>query len=217
MMIFSRLAIWSDDSPRTATAQMAVDESLLRLDGPPILRIYRWAEPAVTFGYAQRARDAQALSGGRPLVRRWTGGGVVFHGCDLTLCLAVPPSHSLASGRTDRIYRQIHEALLEALRPEVPAARLATPPDCLPGAACFASPALHDILASNTKICGGALRRGKRGVLYQGSLHAVPSPDQLGRALADRWTITRELPDVEPQARELDRGRYATAAWTHLR
>ena len=216
-MLFSKLLIWDDDQTRTPTAQMAIDEALLEFAEVPVLRIYRWAAPAVTFGYAQRHRDVLPLAAGRPLVRRWTGGGVVFHGDDLTLSLALPPNHSLAAGRTDHIYLKIHEAVLDAIRAQEPSAKLATAEDCQPGAACFVSPALHDILLSSKKICGGALRRGKRGALYQGSLHASLSIRQLGRCLADSWALLSDRKAIEAVAKEHERNRYSTAEWNLMR
>lgn len=214
-MLFSSLAIWDDDQPRSPSAQMAADEALLSL--APAFRLYRWTSPAVTFGYAQRHADVLPLANGRPLVRRWTGGGVVFHGTDLTLALAVPPDHSLAAEKTGHIYFKIHEAILSALREKLPSARLATPSDCRPGAACFTSPALHDILDGPLKICGGALRRGKRGVLYQGSLHASLSADDLGRSLSASWTPLRPDADTESLVHRHEQTRYAMADWNLLR
>jgi hypothetical protein len=48
-------------------------------------------------------------------VRRFTGGGLVEHGEDLTFALTIPPRTGLALADTATRYRQIHEALAGAL------------------------------------------------------------------------------------------------------
>jgi len=193
---------------------MAADEALLVLSSQPALRIYRWAAPAVTFGYAQRYAEARDLAGSLPAVRRLTGGGTVFHGADLTLALAVPAPHPLCLERPEMIYRGIHQALLKALRDED--ARLAGAEDCRAGPACFESPALHDILRRGKKICGGALRRNRSGVLYQGSLHGgVPHP--LICSLADDVIPFVPFPEFADLCRRLDEEKYATGEWNTKR
>ena len=216
-IMFSLLQVWEDASDRSPSGQMALDEALLGLSSQPVLRLYRWAAPAVTFGYAQRHAEVRVLAGSLPAVRRWTGGGTVFHGLDLTLTLAVPAPHPLCSERPERIYRRIHEALLMALREEYPAARLAGVEDGRPGPACFQSPALHDILCSGKKICGGALRRGKSGVLYQGSLHGAVPAASLARSLAESAEPFAPDPALERAGARLDREKYATEKWNLMR
>ncbi|MEI6278974.1 MAG: hypothetical protein WCQ16_06280 [Verrucomicrobiae bacterium] len=215
--MFSLLQIWEDDAVRSPSAQMAMDEALLLLSSHPVLRTYRWAAPAVTFGYAQRHADVGSLAGSLPAVRRWTGGGTVFHGSDLTLTLAVPAPHPLCSECPAMIYREIHQALLIVLREDAPAVRLADVEDCRPGPACFDSPALHDILLGGKKICGGALRRGKSGILYQGSLHGeVPAP-ALARALTKSSAPFVPGPPLELASSRLDLEKYATEGWNRMR
>jgi lipoate-protein ligase A len=68
----------------------ALFEAFERGEIPPTLRVYEWASPAITYGYAQQlperlVRGAQAL--GIPLFRRPTGGKAVLHGHDLTIAL----------------------------------------------------------------------------------------------------------------------------------
>jgi lipoate-protein ligase A len=109
---------------------------------------------------------------------------VVFHGSDLTIAFAVPGRHTRDGRKSDEIYRGIHLAILKVVQEAFLEVRLAGEDDCRPGAACFQSPALHDILFRGKKICGGALRRGRAGTLYQGSLHADLLPADLAAALS---------------------------------
>lgn len=216
-MGFLDLEVWDDTSSRTAAGQMAADEVLLERAAGPVLRVYRWEAPSVTFGYAQRWREVSALAGGRPLIRRWTGGGAVFHGEDLTLALAVPASDALAQKRAGQIYREIHEAIWLALGGDAAGFRLATADDCRPGAACFVSPVPCDILQSGRKVCGGALRRGRRGVLYQGSLHQHVPITALAAALSSCCRTYDPGAGFEAAADHLARTRYETPEWNRLR
>ena len=206
---------------RSPAKQMACDEALARFKfepQTPILRVYQWAEPAVTFGYAQRRALAQTLGEGRELMRRWTGGGVVFHGADLTLGLAIPANQEIATLNSADIYKRIHEALILALRGiEIPA-RLVHDQECLDGPACFQSPAKHDIMVGNSKICGGALRRFKDGVLYQGSLNLKGISGQaIAAGLAESVTEFAYQAEVESEASRLVMERYDTREWLELR
>ena len=51
----------------------------------------------------------------RDLVRRWTGGGIVFHGEDLTYSLVIPGSDTAFAESSISIYEKIHRALCDAL------------------------------------------------------------------------------------------------------
>jgi len=196
---------------------MAVDEALLRLSEGPVIRFYRWEHPAVTFGYAQRYDEVLRSAGALSAVRRWTGGGTVFHGHDLTVALAVPHSSGVAAMPAEVVYRKIHEAFLRVLLPSAPGARLACGEDCRPGAACFESPALSDILCDGRKICGGALRRGKIGILYQGSLHVDAPPSALAESLGSSIREFLPPPEFEGVAARLDQEKYSSDDWTRLR
>ena len=216
--LFPLMQFWSDLSPRTPAGQMACDEALLRLAGLPVLRLYRWSAPAVTFGYAQRLAVVRSIVGDRPLMRRWSGGGVVDHGSDLTLALAIPSSSEVARGGSSGIYRAIHEALLGAIRSAVPGARLVTPEECRCGAVCFQSPVQCDIVAGAVKLCGGALRRSREGVLYQGSLVIENPPEQnIPASLSEVCSVFQNTAPVECEARRLEVEKYSLPGWVDLR
>lgn len=54
----------------------------------PAVRVYSWAEPAVTIGRLQHEDEVRALYPHLPIVRRPTGGRAVLHGNDLTVSIA---------------------------------------------------------------------------------------------------------------------------------
>ena len=216
--ILSRLQLWEDFSPRTPAGQMACDEALLHFCEMPVLRVYRWTAPAVTFGYAQRLVAVERLARRLPLMRRWSGGGMVFHGSDLTLALAIPASDAAASGSSREIYSAIHAGLLPAIQKSVPNARLVLPEECRCGPVCFESPVAFDIIAGASKICGGALRRSKAGVLYQGSLH-LPSavPAEIANSLAAEVCRFEKAASLEPLIEDLSFCKYESPAWMAMR
>src|ERR1700742_2074892 len=95
-----------------AAHNMAMDEALLEgagAIGRPVLRFYRWTEPAATFGYFQKYADIERWTLLRPLVRRPTGGGLVPHDADWTYSLAVPPSNSWYELSATESYQRMHE------------------------------------------------------------------------------------------------------------
>lgn len=215
---FARLLLWKDAADRGPAARMACDEALSQTAREPVLRAYRWSEPAMTFGYSQRLAQVEGFSQGRPAVRRWTGGGMVFHGNDLTLALAIPAGEALAKSPASKIYERLHRALLPAIQHLLPAARMATPEECRCGPVCFASPVAFDIVEGPRKILGGAMRRSRSGILYQGSLQ-LPGLDPLllANTLADEVREFTDTPAVESTADFLARDRYGTDAWRNLR
>jgi lipoate-protein ligase A len=82
--MLGELHLYDDPEPKAAALNMAVDEALLISATAPILRFYRWRAPALSFGYFGRYAEVDNQAGGREIVRRWTGGGIVLHGDDLT-------------------------------------------------------------------------------------------------------------------------------------
>ena len=150
------------------------------------LRFYGWRSPALTFGYSQRF-DALPTTRSQelPIVRRLTGGGVVYHGPDLTYALALPKKCLWASIPARETYRILHGTLLSILQARGAQGRLAPCPQCATAnsdsSICFASPQLHDVVAlDGRKIAGAAMRRSNRALLIQGSLYLPPAIDPTG-------------------------------------
>ncbi|MCX6954633.1 MAG: lipoate--protein ligase family protein [Verrucomicrobia bacterium] len=170
-----------------AAENMAMDFLLLQRypRAVPRFRHYGWRGPAFTFGYSQKiALVRESLAGVEPpfeLVRRATGGGIVDHRDDWTFALVIPRGHPLEELRATQSYREVHEALAEALRAQGVAAR--TKPcvdepeadkDATPGPAgvCFQRAEIYDVVneRSGEKIAGAAQKRNKHGLLFQGSI-----------------------------------------------
>jgi len=145
-------------------------------------RHYGWRSPAFTFGYSQKisfVRGQLPPEGTFDLCRRPTGGGIVDHRDDWTYSLVIPRGHPFEEARATQSYRAIHEALAEALSEA--GARVSLKPvaepaqDGEPGGpagVCFERAEIFDVIhsGSGAKIAGGAQKRNKRGLLFQGSI-----------------------------------------------
>src|SRR5437773_7228711 len=123
--LFAALEIYYDDDQHSAAMNMAIDEALLDSVAIPSIRFYRWRSPALSFGYFGKFADVADYVGERDLVRRWTGGGIVFHGEDLTYSIVVPASDPAFDESPKSIYEKIHCALRDALAANCEPAELA--------------------------------------------------------------------------------------------
>src|SRR5262252_2174086 len=96
--LFLRLRICREISPHSAAMNMSIDEALLEAATVPTIRFYRWRSPALSFGYFGKFSDIAIYAAERDLVRRWTGGGIVLHGDDLTYSIMIPASDRVFHG-----------------------------------------------------------------------------------------------------------------------
>jgi lipoate-protein ligase A len=205
-----------------AATNMAVDETLLlgaEQRGRPLLRVYSWLRPAVSIGYFQKF--PAHLAGLYEIVRRPTGGGLVYHGDDTTYTLVVPPSYWLFAQPVRQGYRLIHEAVARAIgcRSALLGAtgHPIAPRRTLPQYDCFQNPVAGDVIAGGKKLAGAAQRRTKWGLLHQGSIAAHLSAEQLQegfrRVLVARFEQYALSTQEQNAAEELARDKYATDAW----
>lgn len=211
-MIFERLDFLRDDTPRDGAMNMAIDEALGRAAVVPVLRVYRWSGPSVSFGYFGRHREVATRWPGRALVRRWTGGGEVPHGDDFTYTLAVPHADAFCMTGVRGSYRALHEVLANLL----PGAVLAVSEQG-EDSACFARPVVADVLVAGRKVAGAAQRRGRFGLLHQGSVQGIAWPDDLSErlasALASHVNSRAISPALLTAAAALAAEKYASSAW----
>jgi len=232
--LFAALLVYHDDTAHSAAMNMAIDEALLEHATVPSIRLYKWHSPALSFGYFGKLADVADYAFERDLVRRWTGGGIVFHGDDLTYSIVIPASDAASGESSISIYGKIHRALAHALNGIGEGAVVAggIDPSCGSGFAnraavtasgysCFANPVRADVMIDGRKVAGAAQRRTRSGLLQQGSIQGV----DLGNGLADRfaralsancseWNINQEILN---RARELAQRKYGVDSWLRKR
>ena len=231
MKFFERLTVYEDLTPRSAAMNMAIDEALLEIAVVPSIRFYRWDSPALSFGYFGNFADVATYAAQRDVVRRWTGGGIVFHGDDLTYSVIIPAHHVVFSESSMLIYEKIHCSLRNALAANGERAELAcgagvavadtAASDCAYNGPCFANPVHADVMVNGRKVAGAAQRRARTGLLHQGSIQYV----DLANGLAERFA--RELCDVfyerslseavVERARQIAEQKYQTVDWLRRR
>jgi lipoate-protein ligase A len=222
---------------------MALDETLLRsaLERKVAsLRFYTWIEPTLSLGYFQKHRDRLP---GVAWVRRPTGGDAILHHHELTYCLALPagpPWHTAESWLC-----RFHHAVGTALRRfgvETQAVACGQEQRLGPFL-CFQHQTPADLRIAGQKVAGSAQRRPHGAMMQHGSIllrtsphaPAVPGIAELSgvtidlsdlevalvAALATETGWTMEPSDWTAAERrtvaDLERDKYATAAWNEKR
>ena len=172
---------------------MAVDEALLRHFDPaaslPVLRLYGWEPPAFSLGRFQKGEDALDLkrcaAAAIPVVRRITGGGVIYHAEELTYAVVCGPAHIPGGQGVKESFRILTRFLLDfyvGLGLDASWAVERHPAEGLGVRTplCFAGKEEYDIVAGGRKLGGNAQRRLKEAVFQHGSIPLRPA---LQRAL----------------------------------
>jgi lipoate-protein ligase A len=226
--IFTALDVYHDSTLRSAATNMAIDEALLEAVTIPSIRFYRWNSPALSFGYFGKFADVADYATERDLVRRWTGGGIVFHGDDLTYSIVIPASDPIFGESSRSIYEKIHRALCNALIATGQRALVAEVVD--PGAGvsdasyngqCFANPVRADVMVNGRKVAGAAHRRTRTGLLHQGSIQRVDLANDLAERfageLADVYDERSVTTQIVERAREIAQQKYDMQNWLQRR
>ena len=216
-MLFRRLLVHNDGARAGAALNMAIDEALFEYATVPILRFYDWRSPALSFGYFGKFADVAMEIERRDVVRRWTGGGLVPHGEDLTYSLVTPAVDPASSHGPTVIYAALHGAIRDALRDEGNEAELAARASPKISEACFANAVRDDVMLSGRKIAGAAQRRTRAGFLHQGSIQIPDLPvsfrARLASRLAEQIDWVEIPPSINERAAQLVTEKYGTAEW----
>ena len=212
------------DGKSSPAKNMAIDESLLRHVLQPVLRIYGWSIPCLSLGYFQKS---SLVTKDQAFVRRYTGGGIVEHGHDLTYTLILPAHHPLTTSGTLPSYRAVHQAVAKALTAcDIPC-KLSSAQPLNDDPSCFLKPVPADVLDSlGHKLAGAAQRRTKQGCLHQGSIllhgpipaslsaHLIHSFEECLQAQTSESTLTDQ--EIQSTA-DLETSRYANREWNFSR
>lgn len=158
------------DQPQSGARNMAVDETLMlslaqeNFEFHGFLRFYRWKPATISFGYNQRIEkliDLQKASK-TGLVRRMSGGKMVFHDQEWTFSLGLPQTSLKEPGKESFL-----QMFLKAMHPFVCAlkelgipARFSDRHQSATASRnqihCYAAAAGHSIFAGDKKLIGAA-------------------------------------------------------------
>ncbi len=174
----------------SAVSNMEYDAELLKALTPssaPILHLYDWVKPSLTYGFFAHPEKLLNLDAvekhGFDLAKRPTGGGVVFHVWDLAFSVLIPAESSLFSQNTLDNYEFINQIVFSVVQDFAGKSALMslTPHDATiksPDQAffCMARPTKYDLVVGKRKIAGAAQRKMRQGFLHQGTI-ALQFPD----------------------------------------
>jgi lipoate-protein ligase A len=175
-------------------AIMQKDAALLEhIGASPILHLYEWNSPCLTYGHFVDPAKYLNLEGmqkhGIQMARRPTGGGIIFHLTDLAFSILIPAHFPHFSLNTLENYAWVNRLVAQALMPFLNAASielLSTMPTCVTGKGfCMARPTQFDLVVRGYKLGGAAQRRTKYGLLHQGSLSLALPP----------WAVLKDIVD----------------------
>ena len=217
--VLAQLTLWNDAHPHDGPTNMAIDDWLWHHASVPTLRVYRWHGEWISIGYFTESSQVPV---DRAFVRRPTGGGVVDHREDWTYTLVVPRGEELAEMPGAESYRTIHRVLRDLLRQEGLGCELVNEPVSGGDGFCFQSPVLHDLVdAEGRKLAGAGQRRGRQGLLHQGSLQVRGNvsgdrADRFSALLAKNVASTVIVPDhswINDRCEKV----YGTTSWNSKR
>ncbi len=176
--------IYIDEIPISASGNMERDLDIFNSYEKgekeyPSLRIYSWKNKAISLGYSQKAEEEidiqKASANGLEIVKRPTGGGIVFHDAgEITYSIFAKLDDPVFPRGLISSYKKISSALVSALNvvgiPVVISEKRHVFKKGENYQLCFSYPSEYEILYDGKKIVGSAQKRGKRAFMQQGSI-----------------------------------------------
>jgi lipoate-protein ligase A len=171
-----------DTGKRSAAENMEIDTALLtdlKDEKDSILHLYDWETDSATYGHFIDPENFLNMSGIKKnqldLAKRPTGGGIVFHNCDLAFSVLVPSSSPWFSSNPLDNYAFVNNRVIWAIEKvlHLPAQLLPEEPAPLDPSCrsfCMAKPTKYDVMIHGKKIGGAAQRKTRHGFLHQGSI-----------------------------------------------
>lgn len=210
----SRQIIWRfiDTGEMDGPSVMAIDEALLSCFDPdnslPVLRLYGWRPAALSLGRYQNCAEvldtARCAAAGVPVVRRITGGGVIFHADEITYSLVCAPHHLPSAASVKETYRVLTGFLLRFYRSIGLSPFYAA--DQSPGADqsrrihfCFAGRESYDIVVGGKKLGGNAQRRLRRAIFQHGSIPLENRASEGALFLREAVSVAHEVTSLRQE------------------
>ncbi|MDC0932283.1 lipoate--protein ligase family protein [Arcobacteraceae bacterium] len=171
------------DKTLSAKENMATDDALLSLyndDDNAIFRVYSW-EKSFTIGLSQKFENYSfsSLYKGN-YAKRITGGGVLFHGHDLSYSLVIP-SKLLDGLNIKESYEKICTFIINFYKKLGLDAKYVKDSEditLLKNEFCQVGFEAYDILVNGKKIGGNAQRRTKKAIFQHGSIPIFKNNDK---------------------------------------
>ena len=171
-----------DTGKRSAASNMELDAALLldlEDEKEAILHLYDWETDAATYGHFIDPENFLNMEGVKKnnldLAKRPTGGGIVFHNCDLAFSVLMPATLPWFSPNPLDNYAFVNNRVIWAVEQmiQIPAKLLPEEPPPLDEycrSFCMAKPTKYDVMIQGKKIGGAAQRKTRHGFLHQGSI-----------------------------------------------
>jgi len=145
------------------------------------LRLYGWERPCISLGYTQdpdiELYPANCKKYNVGIVKRPTGGGIVFHNeHELTYSFVCGIDDTRLPKGLVESYKFISGIVIEALNKAGVPAELSDTRHDEQARLCFSFPASYEITLKGHKIVGSAQKRGKKALLQQGSIFIKNGP-----------------------------------------
>ena len=176
--------VLAPDWGKPTSQQMAFDERLAR-ETAPTVRLFLWDPPAVSLGRKQPCPEWLKTPRWRAaeleLVERPTGGGVAFHGSDVSISVIVPLALRWPLETLMNLVCQSTVMLCESFG--VQATHVLHAPREGRITCCLTETTPYAVLIGRRKVAGFAARRCPQSWLIQGSLLVQPLPGILRQAL----------------------------------
>jgi len=181
---------------------MAIDRALIdmyRVSGIPVFRIYGWRPYGFSTGYSQKMEDVldvpSCIRDGIPFVKRPTGGGIIFHGDEVTYSLVCSEKDIGFPPTVKDGYKIICSFILTAYRYygampvfAIESGQLKKGRSTL----CFASFEDYDILINGKKIGGNAQKRIKDIIMQHGSIPLSLNYEPVLKYVKEKVTLSSE-------------------------
>ncbi len=165
-----------DSGKESAAFQMEQDALLLEGVERAVLRFFEFTRGAITYGYfidpTKWLKEPVTNSARRP-----SGGGLIFHGTDLSFTIALPIEHPLVQKPALERYHAINSQValaIESLLPKASCTLLDVEVSDGIDELCMANPTVYDIMYNGKKVGGSSQRKTKRAFIHQCSLFISP-------------------------------------------